>query len=89
MVNICYGKVESLDSLLVELNSEIVKNYDFYSSFSTKNVNVLLELDSLLKSPLKYYNKDPGDLFLIALGNVHNCRVIIFECTRKYLEKLI
>ena len=36
----CYGKAESLDSLLVELRSEIMKNYDFYSKFSTKDVNV-------------------------------------------------
>ena len=85
----CYGKVESLDSFVVELNCEIVKNYDFYSNFSTKDVNVSLELDSLLKSPLKYYNKDIGDLFLIALGNAHNCRIIIYECTGTQLQKLI
>ena len=26
----CYGKAESLDSLLVELRSEIMENYDLY-----------------------------------------------------------
>ena len=57
-LSFCYGKVESLDSLLVELRSEIMKNYDFYSKFCTKDVNVLLELDSLLKTPLKYHNRD-------------------------------
>ena len=58
-----------------------MKNYDFYSKFSTKDVNVLSELDSFLKTPLKYYNKDTVDLFLIALGNAYNCRLIIYECT--------
>ena len=82
----CYGKVESLDSLLVEL--KIMKNYDFYLMFSTKDVNVFLsELDSFLKIPLKYNNKDTVDLFLIALGNAYNCRTIIYECTSTHLWK--
>ena len=88
-LSICYGKVENLDSLLVELRSEIMKNYDFYSKFSTKDVNVLSELDSFLKTPFKYYNKDTVDLFLIALGNAYNCRTIIYECTRTHLWQLM
>ena len=62
-----------------------MKNYDFYSKFSTKDVNVLSELDSFLKTPLKYYNKDTVDLFLIALRNAYNCRTIIYECARTHL----
>ena len=77
---------ESLDSLLVELRSEIMRNYDFYSKFSTKDVNVLLELNSFLKTPPKYYKKDTVDLFLLALRNSYNCRTIIYECTRTYLR---
>ena len=65
-----------------------MKNYDFYSKFSTKDVNVLSELDSFLKTPLTYYNKDTVDLFLIALGNAYNCRTIIYECTRTHLWKI-
>ena len=34
-----YGKVESLDSFLVERRSKIMKNYDFHSNFSTEDVN--------------------------------------------------
>ena len=64
-----------------------MKNYDFYSKCSTKDVNVLSELDSFLKTPLKYYNKDTVDLFLIALGNAYNCRTIIYECTSTHLWK--
>ena len=56
-----YGKVGSLDSLLVEFRSEIMKNCDFYSHFFTKDINVLLELDR--KHHLKYYNKTPLTYF--------------------------
>ena len=84
-LNFCYGKAESLYSLLVELRSEIMKSYDFYSKFSNKDVNILLELDSFLKTPLKYYNKDTVHLFLRALGNAYNCPTIIYECTRTHL----
>ena len=51
-----------------------MKNYNFYSKFSTKNSNVLLELDNYLKAPLKHYCKDTVDLILITLGNAYNCR---------------
>ena len=71
--------------MLVELRSEISKNINFYSKFSTKDENVLLELDSLLKTPIKYYNKDTIGLFLIALRDAHNCYTIIYECTRTHL----
>ena len=71
--------------MLVELRSEITKNINFYLKFSTKDENVLLELDSLLKTPIKYYNKDIIGLFLIALRDAYNCRTIIYECTRTHL----
>ena len=62
-LSFCYGKAESLDLLLVELGSEIMKNYNFYSKFSTNDVNVLSQLDSFLNTPLKYYNKGIVELF--------------------------
>ena len=68
----------------MELRSERMKNYDFYSKFSTKD-QFLLELESFLKTPLKYYNKGTVDLFLMTLGNAYNCRIIIYECTRTHL----
>ena len=73
---------------MVELRSEITKNINFYSKFSTKDENVLLELDSLLKTPIKYYNKDTIGLFLIALRDAYNCRTIIYECTRTHLRTI-
>ena len=38
-----------------------------------------------MKTPLKYYNKDTVDLFLIALENAYNCRTIIYRCIRTHL----
>ena len=35
--------------------AEIMKNYNFYSKFSTKNSNVLLELSITVKTPLTYF----------------------------------
>ena len=61
-----------------------MKNYDFYSKFSTKD-QFLLELESFLKTPLNYYSKDTVDLFLMTLGNAYNCRIIIYECARTHL----
>ena len=48
-LSFCYDKVKILDSLFVKLRREIMKSFDFYSKFSTKDVNVLLELNSFLK----------------------------------------
>ena len=61
-LSFCYGKVESLDSLLVELRSEIMKNYDFYSEFSTNDVNKNLtvswkhHLSTTTKTPLTFFD---------------------------------
>ena len=49
--------------MLLEFRNEIIKIVDFYSNFSTKYVNVLIELDSFLKAPLKYYIKDHFVIF--------------------------
>ena len=79
-----YGKVESLDWLLVELRSQLMKIYDFYLKFSTKDVSVVWELDSFLKAPLKYYNKNIVHVLLLALESAFNYRTIIYECTRTH-----
>ena len=36
---------------------------------------MLSELDKFLKEPLRYYNSDSCDLFLIALGNAYKVNV--------------
>ena len=57
-------------------------NYNFYSEFSSNEVNILTELEKFLKNPLKYYNSNTTvDLFLMALGNAYQCRIIVYECT--------
>ena len=41
---------------------------------------MLTEVDNFLKNPLKYYNSDTVDLFLIALDNAYQCRIVVYEC---------
>ena len=65
------------------LRSEILRNFDEYSGFSSDKVNVLTELDRFLAKPLQYYNSDTVDLFLIALGNSYACNTIVYRCTEK------
>ena len=51
------------------MQSEILRNFDEYSKFSSDKVNILTELDRFLANSLQYCNCDTVDLFLIALGN--------------------
>ena len=62
------------------LRSEILTNHKFYSDFSPADVNILTELDLFLTNPLKYYNAETVDLFLIALGNSYTCKTVIYHC---------
>ena len=57
-------------------------NYNFYSEFSFDEVNILTELDNFLKNLLKYYDNETVDLFLKALGNAYQCRIVVYECTK-------
>ena len=41
--------------------SEILNNHSFYAAFSSNNINVLYELDTFLKDPLKYYKCETVD----------------------------
>ena len=52
-----------------------------YSKFSSDEVNILTDLDNFLKNPLKYYNNDAVDLFMMTLENMYQCRIVVYECT--------
>ena len=80
---ICYNENHKLCDVKAALRSEILRNFDEYSAFSTDKVNVLTELDRFLAKPLQYYNSDTVDLFLIALGNSYVCNTIVYRCTEK------
>ena len=82
-LSICYNENRKLCDVKAALRSEILRNFEEYSAFSSDKVNVLTELDKSLANPLQYYNSDTVDLFLIALGNSYACNTIVYRCTEK------
>ena len=77
---LCYNYQIQIKDVVKALRSEILTNHKFYSDFSSADVNILTELDLFLTNPLKHYNMDTVDLFLIALGNSYTCKTIIYHC---------
>ena len=69
----------NIDSILETLRSEILGQYEFYKEFSSNTINILKELDNFLKEPLKYFNTDTGDIFLMALGNAYEVKTVILQ----------
>ena len=82
-LSLVYNIDKKISEVKENLRSEILQNYQHYAQFSTDGVNVLVELDKFLADPLKYYNTDTVDLFLIALGNLFACKTIVFRVTEK------
>ena len=70
-LKICYQDDVTIEEVITKLRSEVLHNYNFCSDFSSNEVDILIELDNFLKNPLKYYNSDTVDLFLMALGNAY------------------
>ena len=80
-LKIFYQDDVTIEEVLAKLRSEVLHNYNFYSEFSSNEVDILTKLDNFLKNPLKYYNSDRVDLFFMALGNAYQCRIVVYECT--------
>ena len=77
---LCYDYEIQLKDTKKTFRSEIHTNGKYYSDFSPDDLNILTELDLFLTNPLKYYNADTVGLSLIALGNSHTCKTIIYYC---------
>ena len=65
------------------LRSEIFRNFDEYSAFSSDKVNILTEFDGFLANMLQYCNSHTVDPFLIALRNSSVWNTIVYRCTEK------
>ena len=76
-INTAFGKAIPLDEINTNLRKEFLSNYKSYQSFSDDYVNVLVELVKFLSDPLRYYNSDTFDFFLIALGEVYDANIQI------------
>ena len=51
--------------------------------FSSKDIDILIELDKFLESPLTYFNESTSDLFLAALENAYKVNIIVFLSDEK------
>ena len=80
-LEICYQDDVTIEEVIAKLRSEVFHSYNFYSEFSSDEVNILTELDNFLKNPFKYYNSDTVDMFLMTLGNAYQCRIVVYECS--------
>ena len=69
--------------VISQLQRELLTKFDFYKMFSRKDIDILIELDKFLESPLTYYNESTSDLFLAALGNAYKVNIIVFQSDEK------
>ena len=68
-LSFCYNENHKLCGVKAVLRSEMLRNCNEYSAFSSDKADVLTVLDRFLSNPLQYCNSDTVDLFFIVLGN--------------------
>ena len=78
-INTALGKAIPLDEITTNLRKEFLTNYKSYQSFSDDSVNVLVELKKFLSDPLRYYNSDTSDFFLITFGKAYDASIIVYN----------
>ena len=61
------------------LRSELLCRYEFYKNFCADPCNILEDLDNFLEDPLKFYNCESGNIFLMALGNAFKVNTVILQ----------
>ena len=79
------GNQATRKDVVSQLQRDLVTKFDFHKMFSmsSKDIDILTELDKFLESPLTCYNESTSDLFLAALGNVYKVNIIIFQSDEK------
>ena len=78
-INTALGKAIPVDAITTNLRKEFITNYKSYQSFSDDSVNVLVELEKFLSDPLRYYNSDVSDFFLIAFGKAYDANIVVYK----------
>ena len=68
---------KSIPDIQKVLKNQPEKNKEHYSHFSANTKGIMVEFETIMKDPLKFYDSDTTDLFLSALGNAFN--VIVFQ----------
>ena len=73
------GNQTTREDVISQLRRELLTKFDFYKIFSSKDIDILIELDKFLESPLTHYNESTSDLFLAALENAYKVNIIVFQ----------
>ena len=69
----------SIEDLQLSLRREILHRFEFYREFSIETCDLLKELDNFLSNPLKFYNSEVVDIFLLALGNAYEVNTVVLQ----------
>ena len=69
----------SIEDLQLYLRREILHRFEFYREFLTETCDLLKELDIFLSNPLKFYNSEVVDIFLLALGNAYDVNTVVLQ----------
>ena len=77
------GNQTTRKDVISQLRRELLTKFDFYKMFSSKDIDILIELDKFLESPLTYFNESTSDLFLAALENAYKVNIIVFLSDEK------
>ena len=77
------GNQTTRKDVISQFRRELLTKFDFYKMFSSKDIDILIELDKFLESPLTYFNESTSDLFLAALGNACKVNIIVFLSDEK------
>ena len=74
----------SIEDLQLSLRHEILHRFDFYIEFWIETCDLLKELDIFLSNPLKFYNSEVVDIFLLTLGNAYEVDTVVLQ---SYVDK--
>ena len=69
----------SIEDLQLYLRREILHRFEFYREFLTETCDLLKELDIFLSNPLKFYNSEVVDIFLLALVNAYEVNTVVLQ----------
>ena len=69
----------SIEDFHLSLRRKILHRFEFHRKFSTETCDVSKELGIFLSNPLKFYNSEVVDIFLLALGNAYEVNTIVLQ----------
>ena len=70
---------KSIPDVQEGLKNQLEENKEHYSHFSVDTKDIMVEFETIIKDPLKFYDSDTTNLFLSALGDAFKVNVIVFQ----------